>query len=374
MPLTQAQKDKVYLYYSGPTDNTGQRLVEALGCKGGKVAPKGKKAVVIGYGAKTSKDMNLNADLVINHPNSIRKNRNKFMALELMEAAKVPVAKFVKAENVIAALDNKNSGITLPLVGRTNYHQGGKGFWTCLTKGQVNKAIQEGAQYFQVYVDMADEYRLHVMNGKVIYAQRKTAQDDPVAGFVAAHTEKITGVAEKNDKKLDADTIAYVLDNIGKKLCPVPNQLIKSNDKGWKFSKVALNNVNKDLAKAAIDAAKAIGLEFSAVDCAIGEDGKVWIIETNTGPGLKVSSFDAYVKAFNEILEAHFKPANAPQAAPAAGPKPKKAAVKAAPAGEAAVAVGNIADMTADDKLKIMQQMQETMAQMQKTMEALVAG
>jgi len=372
--LTKAQKDKVYLYFSGPTDNTGTRLMEALGIKGGKEAPKGKKGVVIGYGAKTSKNMNVNADLVINHPNAIRKNRNKFTALGLMQTAKVPVATFVNADGVDKALDNEKSGIILPLVGRTNYHQGGKGFWTCLTRGQVKKAIQEGAQYFQNYVDMANEYRLHVMNGKVIYAQRKTEQKDPAAGFVAAHTEKIQGIAEKNNAKLDGDTMAYVLGNLSKKLCATPNHIVKSNDKGWLFSKVALGNVKKELADAAIAAAKAIGLEFSAVDCAISDDGTVWIIETNTGPGLKKSSFDAYVVEFNAILEDHFKPAVVPlKPAKAAGKGPKKAAVKAAPKGAAKKAVGNIGAMDDGQKLEIMEQMQATMAQMQETMAALVA-
>jgi len=352
MPLTKEQKEKVYLYYSGPTDDTGSRLVEALGITGGTALPNKAMEIVIGYGAKTDKNIVVNAVKVINHPNSIRVNRNKVGALKKIADAGVNVAKFCLAGEVLQSLDNPKSGITLPLVGRTKFHQGGKGLWTCLTRSQVKKAQTDGAEYFQNYVDMANEYRVHVINGEAVLVQKKTEQEDAPAAFAAAHAEKITNLADKNKVQLDKNTMDYVLHNIGKKVCPFPNQLVKSNDKGWVFKKVEDQNAPANLKETAIAAANAIGLQFSAVDCAVSEDGTVWVIETNSGPGLKKTAFDIYVSKFQKIIEDHFKAKE--EAAKAAAKakeevdKPfivKKVGVKAAPKN-----IEDVNEIMADDE------------------------
>ena len=84
----------VYIYYSGATDKTGAALAEALEVASGRVKPKTTQKIVIGWGAKTDKAVNLGNATVINHPNAIRVNRNKFQALQLMQKAKVNVAPF----------------------------------------------------------------------------------------------------------------------------------------------------------------------------------------------------------------------------------------------------------------------------------------
>lgn len=294
----------VYIHYSGATDVTGQKLQEALKISGGKTAPKGKK-IVIGWGAKTKDAVNLGSANVLNHPDRIRDNRNKFKTLQAMKAADIKVADFVGASDVITAIDSKGP-IILPVIGRTNFHQGGKGFWLCLTKHQVRDAISKGAQYFQNYIPIKDEFRLHIFGDDLLYAVKKVQRGNMSEAFKEQHGDKIKASAEKGNKDLDEDTIDYVLDKIAPRVLPDPDMIVRSNMRGWKFSHV--KDVNGPLLDEAVKALKAIGLNFGAVDCCIDEENKPWIIEINSGPGLDGTPFDAYVKAFKSKIDEILNP------------------------------------------------------------------
>lgn len=326
--------NKIYIYYSGATDKTGSALVEAMKLSGGTTKPKGAQDIVMGWGAKTKEDVKLSATHVLNHPNDIRTNRNKFRALEMMQAAAVNVAPFADSGSVIKALDDNKNQLALPLVGRTKFHQGGANFITCLTRTHVNNAIDTftnrigKSSYFQNYIDIVDEYRLHVVNGKLIYAQKKVPRDNMVEAHVEQQSDKIKRMAEKNGKKIDEDTLKYALEYQGKKIAG-PDNIIKSNTRGYKFSSIKLENVKKDLLDQSVAALKALKLQFGAVDCCVDADGKAWIIEVNTGPGLEGSSFEAYVHAFSEWFDQLLKPAPAKKETAAAKPAATaKAAVK----------------------------------------------
>lgn len=306
--------NKIFLYYSGATDKTGQALIEAMKITGDRNKPKSAQDVIIGWGAKVKQDINLNAAHIINHPNAIRTNRNKFTALELMKNAKVNVAPFVDGPEALAALDNKKSGVVLPVIGRTKFHQGGANFETCLTKTHVKNALNNftnkiGKQcYFQNYIAIVDEYRLHIVNGELIYAQKKVPRSNMVEAHVEQQSDKIKRMAEKNGKTIDEETLKYALEYQGKKITG-PDQIVKSNTRGYKFSSVKPENVDKKLLAQAIKSLEALSLQFGAVDCCTDEDGKPWIIEVNTGPGLEGSSFKAYVAAFSKWLDELLKPA-----------------------------------------------------------------
>ena len=300
--------DNVYIYYSGATDKTGAALAEALDIKGGRKSPGTTQKVVIGWGAKTKNNINLGKAVVFNHPDLIRVNRNKLTALVAMENAGVNVAPFVAAEVALDELSKtKGAKISLPLIARTNYHQGGANFFTCLTKTHVAETIKILNQrlgkkgYFQNYVDVKEEFRLHVVSGKVIYAQRKIARSNMKEAHVTDQVDKITRMAEKKGAKLDAKTLKFAMEYQGAKIAS-PDLIIKSNTRGYKFSNIKLANVNKALAAEAIKGVEALGLQFGAVDCVIDVDGKPWVIEINTGPGLEGTAFKNYVAAFTKAI------------------------------------------------------------------------
>lgn len=325
--LDKMAKD-VYIYYSGPTDDTGKRIAEALKVEHGKKKPAAaqKGRIIIGWGCKTKDKVTFGAnDVILNHPDNIRTNRNKLMTLEVLKKAGVPVADFMTADKALASLDAARGAMGLPLVGRKKFHQGGKDFWTCLTRGQVQRAIKNGAEYFQNYLAIETEYRLHVFQGEVINMQKKVERDDLETAYVEQHGNRIQNIAEKNNVKLDKTTAEYVLKNLGKRQGHA-DQIIKSNTRGWKFSQI--KTANKELQEAAVNAVKAIGLDFGAVDCCLTENGNPFVIEVNTGPGLQGTPFDAYIEVFKKTIAKINKPVEKRPVSEAAVDKTKNNAVK----------------------------------------------
>lgn len=296
-------KKDVYLWCSGPTDQTGSLLADKLGINWGTKRPDLKNvSLVIGWGTKTKNQTNLRKIPVINHPDKIHENRNKLKALQIMKEAGIAVPNFVLADVVLNELKKTvNKSIKLPVVGRTEFHQGGKGMWVCPTTGQVRSAINEGARYFQNMIDIDREYRVHVINNEVIYVAKKIqrSKEEMKEAFVRKEFERQKVLAEKNHDPFDEVGVKKVLERQASRM--VVDHLIRSNTRGWKFSRVT--KYNEELATMSVQAVEALGLEFGAVDCCIDDDGVVWIIEVNTGPGLEGSSFNAYVNKFTEMID-----------------------------------------------------------------------
>jgi hypothetical protein len=126
-----------------------------------------------------------------------------------------------------------------------------------------------------------------------------------------AHVEdqmdKIKRMAEKKGVELSDDTLKFAMEYQGGKIAS-PDLIIKSNTRGYKFSSVKPESVDKALAAEAIKGVKALGLQFGAVDCVIDSDGKAWVIEVNTGPGLEGTAFKNYVEAFTETINGILAP------------------------------------------------------------------
>ena len=340
----------VHIWYSGATDITGRALQEALHINGGRDKPRnlGANDIVIGWGVKNKADINLLAGTVLNHPNAIRKNRNKFKALEIMKANRdlaSNIAVFCKADQIKVKL-RANGGMSYPIIGRTNYHQGGKGFWLCLCSNQLDAAIAEGAHYFQSYMDIKTEFRLHVFDGNIIYAVKKT-ENATEAGWVAQRKEKVLDYAQKNNINVDQATMDYVLKRLyGEQ--QLPDRIVRSNHRGWKFASVSLATLPAALKTAAIKSVSAMGLDFGAVDCCIDMKNHSWIIEINSGPGLQGTTLEKYINAFRAKIDALQRPAQR-RAAPAAERQP---AARAA-AGAAAVQADNAVNV-GDHQLQLM--------------------
>jgi len=312
-----------HIWYSGATDITGDALKDALSLTGTKTKPRNIRQgdIIIGWGTKTKENVNLGRAHVLNHPNKIRNNRDKLKSLETMAADRnlaSSIATFCASERVSRELANGN--MTLPLVGRTKFHQGGKGFWLCLTKQHVDKAITDGAQYFQTYIDIKDEYRLHVAFGNVIYAVKKV-ESPAEASWITQRKEKIANYAGKNNVDLDDPTLDYVLKRLVKE-AGLPDRIVRSNRRGWKFSNVRISNVSTALKNAAVKSVEISGLDFGAVDCAISASGSSFIIEINSGPGLQGTALQKYIDAFSAKiaeLERPARPNAVRRAAAAAG-------------------------------------------------------
>lgn len=307
MALDKSIKN-AYIWYSTATDVTGKKLAETLGTKCGDTRPDlAKTSLIICWGTKTSKTEDLGGVPVLNHPDRILKNRNKFGSLQVMKTAGVNVAPFLPspAANQIAAADAvpTQSEVRLPVIGRTSFHQGGKGFWYCPTKTHVDEAIKAGASYFQNMIEISEEYRLHTVGDKIIFPVKKVKRtvEEMEDAFIKHETERQQALATKNGDKLDAKTIEVFLRRQAKKFAQDgANMLIRSNRLGWKF--VKMKSVSEALATEAVKALKATGLDYGAIDCCIDPTGKPWIIEVNSGPGLEESTFDVWVAALKDKI------------------------------------------------------------------------
>jgi len=297
------KKEDVYLYFSPATDTTGRKLADTLGIsqtdsgKKGTTSPPKKAKMIIGWGPKTVENVSFpKGTVVLNHPNSVRGNRNKLLALEAMKAAGVNVADFQATD--------KNFELTLPVIGRTKYHQGGKGFWDCPTKTHVNDAIGAGAQYLQELIEIKDEFRLHVFGDEVLYGVKKVkrSNEEFEKAFIEDEFARQKKLWEKNNKgEFNEEQAMEILRRQAKNAAQGgPNMMIRSNKMGWKFSRIT--KYDENLVKEAVKALKALGLDFGAVDCCIDPTGKAFIIEVNTGPGLEGTPFEKYIETFTKII------------------------------------------------------------------------
>lgn len=296
-PVKPEVKPNVFLWYSGATDATGKALAEALSISCGLERP-ATADIIIGWGAKTDKDFDFGKTTMLNSPNQIRRNRNKFESLTTMLLAGVNVAPFTASIEEIGAANK----VTLPAVGRTKFHQGGKGFWICPTMTHVKSALNEGAHYFQRLIEIKDEFRLHTFGDKVIYAVKKVKRttEEMEDAYIKHEMERQKSLASKAGEALDEKTALMMLKRQAKKFAADgANMLIRSNRMGWKFVRV---DVDKVLEAQAVKALKALKLDFGAIDACVDATGKPWIIEVNTGPGLEESPFAAYVAALKEKI------------------------------------------------------------------------
>ena len=311
----------LYIWYSAATDVTGKKIQEALKAKGGTGTPP-PDAEVLCWGTKIADKQLFPNKVMFNNPNNILANRNKFNALKTFKDAGVPVADF--SNNFAEA---GKGAFNFPLVMRTTFHQGGAGFWLCLNTDMVKQAAAEGANYMQSYIHIKHEYRLHVVKDKVIYAVEKVKRENHQEAFKEHYKDYVNNAAAKKNTLLDGDTTDFILTKLAKKFATGADMIIRSNTRGWKFSKLNLNNLDKGLQDAAINALKALGLDYGAVDCCLTTDGKVVIIECNTGPGLEGTSFEAWTEALQKLVA---KPA------PVEKVKEAKVAEQLAPNGNAA--------------------------------------
>jgi hypothetical protein len=310
----------IYFHFSEATDVTGPVLRDRINALENRTARgeiqvpnfngRGRNQIniYVGWGCKVRQqdDFNMpNRVVVLNSPQAVRSNRNKLTALGTLSGAGVPVAGYLAAERprrreAVTNMDALHE-MGYPLIGRTKYHQGGKGFWTILNRPMLEQAMNDGCAYVQQVISTQDEYRVHVFDGNVIYLVKKVPQENPKNAWIATVREKVlaraAGGGGRNEVQLDDTTLAFALDYLGD-AHEKPNMIIKSNTRGWKFSRIRNAENNRELREVAVNAINALGLQFGAVDMAIDTAGNVFVIEVNSAPGLERRTLDAWVNAF----------------------------------------------------------------------------
>lgn len=112
------------------------------------------------------------------------------------------------------------------------------------------------AKFYTKYVRKDQEYRVHVGGGKVIDFTEKRRSHSRTLG----------------------------------------SEYIRSYDNGWVFCRENIS-LPEIVRKQSIAAVVALGLDFGAVDIAY-RDGKAWVFEINTAPGLDGTTIERYKQYF----------------------------------------------------------------------------
>jgi len=240
------------IVYCRTTKDTAKLLAQDLGmpCYNPHGTGGDKSKYVIRWG--TAAGLGYTPEVVLNKMNVVKKAVNKLGSIKLFMAHDVRTAK----------LFNKGFIIT-PCVGRSIEHTQGQNFWLCWEDGQIGTAQEEGAEYFIEYIPIKQEYRVHVMDGKVHFVQRKYPKDRVSSAFMG----------------------------------------IQGFSNGW--HKHAFEGmVSKDVTTTAKNALAALGLDFGGVDILVSQtDDLAYVAEVNTGPALpteEVRKF--YTKYFTKKL------------------------------------------------------------------------
>jgi glutathione synthase/RimK-type ligase-like ATP-grasp enzyme len=319
----------IHFWYSFSTDVTGKALAEEVAKKlpgkkvtSGNSMPENGCDVLVGWGAKPKKDFDYSSPVklsgsIINNVKEVRNAANKLKALELLSSKGVSVPPFVPASTINQAI--ANGKIKFPMFGRSKRHEKGTGTWECWQGVDVEDALKDvkngkTADYFVQFIPNKREFRIHVFKDAIIQSCEKVWQNNPPAAFKLLKKELYKKRAEKAGVTLNESTIDFVIDQIIKDDISLPNNHSRHNTKGWKFSFLATEKTPSAIRKVSVDAVKALGLDFGAVDCILGEDNQAYVIEVNTGPGLCASMLDKYAKTFaNYLAETKLNTANAVQ-------------------------------------------------------------
>ena len=190
---------------------------------------------------------------IINHPLAVYQAVSKSRSLIMMKNNNVPVPPFTfdktKAEEWI------KDGHTV-LARSLDKGRGGKGIEVC--EGELPEA-----PLYVKYIPKAEEWRIHVAFGRVIDIQKKLAPDP--------------------DR--------------------VKDWKVRNANNGFVFRRHGIRPPMQEVLVQAARAVDSLGLDFGGVDVVWNEkDGKAFVLEVNTAPGLEGQTVESYRQAFEEYV------------------------------------------------------------------------
>lgn len=247
------------IYPYNPRSHSARMLSKALGQR---IKHKGShfkgstKKVVINWGANEIKNEEVYKCTIINMPEQVEDAANKLTFFESMDGSNLTPDYFTTKDDAAKWLKGKKQ---CAVVCRTML-RGHSGNGIVIAK-KVGELVE--APLYVKYIKKEDEYRVHVMGGKVIDIQRKARRrdvlDEDVDWEVRVHHNGFIyareGLAEK--------TYIEVLENAAK------------------------------------ETVLTMELDFGAVDILWNAKGKrCYVLEVNTAPGLEGTTLERYVTEF----------------------------------------------------------------------------
>ena len=244
------------LYSYNQSSEGAKALAEALGIK--RIKHEGKplnfKGHLINWGASEF-NRQFVADVVLNKPAKVKIASNKLLSFQAF-GDKVWVPPWTTDDETAALwhADGKDIVLRHKLTGHS-----GEGIEIIHSDMEFDDAK---APLYVQYIPKKEEYRIHVNQEQVFFVQRKARKND-------VPDEKV-------------------------------NWKVRNHQNGFIYANkdVEVAEVAK---KYAIEAIKAIGLDFGAVDIIYNAKNDAWyVLEVNTAPGLSGTTLEKYVEQFKQ--------------------------------------------------------------------------
>jgi glutathione synthase/RimK-type ligase-like ATP-grasp enzyme len=191
---------------------------------------------------------------ILNKQNAVKTAKNKPTAKSLLQEKNIPTPKLISFEDAIAG------NVEFPVIVRRNNHFKGKFFNVCNNPRDIRR-FSPSNHYIQEMVNKKDEYRLFILNDRIIEANIKRCPENQ------------------------------------------STPMVRNKENGCFFARVRVADLDRELKNAARSAIREIGLDFGAVDCAtIQESPGITIFEVNSAPGLIPRKIELLKTKLEEII------------------------------------------------------------------------
>jgi len=248
----------IYPYKAG--SQSAKNLAEALGAK--RIKLEGSKfkgdpsKIVINWGSSSMSEQTEKCQ-VLNKPAAVAMASNKLTFFNKVKNI-VSIPEFTTKSDVAKEWIEEGSTV---LARTTLTGHSGEGIYVIESMEEFDNFNKNSAKVWVKYIPKKDEYRVHVVAGKVVDVRRKGLRND----------------FNKNNA----------------------NWKIRNHGNGFVFVK---NDVDppQEVLEQSVAAIAVCGLDFGAVDVIWNNfREKAFVLEINTAPGLEGSTIDSYSEAFN---------------------------------------------------------------------------
>lgn len=252
-----------YLYSYNQNSQGGRALADALGIRRlrheGSTFRGNPNKTVINWGA-SALPANITGSPVINRPEQVAIASDKLRFFTAMPGERGPrIPEFTT--DTQTALGWIEAGETVCI--RRILRGSGAAGLVIVSRANLEDFVQ--APLYTKYVQKRDEYRVHIVRGRVIDTQRKALRND-----------------------IDRDEANWQIRNL---------------ENGFVFARNEGREVPADVITQAQLAMDSCGLDFGAVDVLYRErDQSAWILEVNTAPGLMNTTLANYAAALRELI------------------------------------------------------------------------
>ena len=248
----------MFIFSHNPGSQGAKNLAEAIGIRRvrheGSRINLGPRDTLINWGSSRLPAHVAGAGRILNRPESVASVGNKLRFFERFGNACRTVPWTADRTVVRRWLDEGGNVVVRNVL---NGHSG-EGIEIIEGRG-VDIPV---APLYTKYVGKESEWRIHVLNGRVIDSTRKIRDPD------------FTGQ---------------------------PNWAVRNHDGGFIYARNS-GTPSEDVVRQAVAAVEASGLDFGAVDVMVDRrDGAAYVLEINTAPGLVGTTVTRYAEAFGNI-------------------------------------------------------------------------